>query len=101
MTLVAPAYQVEQRKQKNPHNIDEMPVEPDDLNWREIVRREIIAPGAEHQPQQQAHADDHVNGVQSGHREVEEEINLRVFKAPGSEPRERFAFRSPIKARSE
>ncbi len=47
---------------------------------------------------QQAHADDHVDGVQPGHRKIEEEIELRVLQAAGGQMREDFAFGRPVEA---
>src|SRR6266852_4205585 len=74
VTLVAPADQVQQWKEKNPDNIDEMPVQAHNLDRREIVRREAVFPRAPDQPNQETHADNHMQGMKSRHRKIEEEI---------------------------
>src|SRR6266849_6391279 len=70
--------QIQQRKQENPHNVDEMPVQPDVLHRSVVLRREAPAQRFFDEPEQQARADDHVQGVQPGHAKVQGKEKLRV-----------------------
>ena len=67
--------QIKQRKQEYPHDIDEMPVEPGDLDG---MRNVVAMRRAEPQPAQESDAGGHVQRVQAGHREVEAEEQLRL-----------------------
>ncbi len=55
-----------------------MPVQTDDFDWRVVLRRETSGQRNFDEPDQQAGADDHVQGVQAGHAKVERKIELRV-----------------------
>src|SRR6266404_5107255 len=70
--------QIQQREQENPNDIDEVPVEADILDGRVVLRREAAAPRFLDEPKEQAGADDHVQGVQAGHAEIEGEEKLGV-----------------------
>src|SRR5258707_3401278 len=70
--------QIEQRKQENPNDIDEVPVEADVFNGRVVLRREAAAQRFLDEPNKQAGAHDHVQGVQAGHAEIEREEKLGV-----------------------
>src|SRR5258708_21178118 len=70
--------QIEQRKQENPNDIDEVPVEADVFNGRVVLRREAAAQGFLDEPNDQAGAHDHVQCVQAGHAEIEREEKLGV-----------------------
>ena len=65
--------EVEQGEQENPHDIDEMPIQSADFDGLVVRAVEVAQVGAHHQPGHDADADDHVNGVQAGHDEVEAE----------------------------
>ena len=62
---------VEQGEEEDPDDVDEVPVKAGHLN-RGVVIRTVFAPQAV--DGQDGNADDHVDGVQSGHREVQGEI---------------------------
>src|SRR5713226_80019 len=70
--------QIEQREQENPNDIDEVPVEADVLDRRVVLRREATAQRLLDEPDEEAGADDHVQGVQAGHAEIEGEEKLGV-----------------------
>src|ERR1700722_11460594 len=70
--------QIEQREQKNPHNIDEVPIQTHQIDRRTVFRRESTAERLLDQPNQKAGADNHVQRVKSGHRKVQREKELRV-----------------------
>ena len=72
-----PPYQVEQRKQENPDDVDEVPVETDDFDGRVIAVSERAVVSPDEHPDHQAHTDDHVQRVQARHHEVERKENLR------------------------
>ena len=52
----------------------------------------------EHQPKQQPHSDDHVQGVQPGHGEIEKEIELGMVEAARRQLCENFSLGCPVKA---
>src|SRR5216683_5272305 len=70
--------QIQQWKQENPNNVDEMPVQPDVLHRSVVLRREASAQRFFDEPDQQARADNHVQSVQPGHAEVQRKEKLRV-----------------------
>src|SRR5258708_9043679 len=70
--------QIEQRKQEKQNDVDEGPVEADVLNGRVVRRREAAAQRFVDEPNKQAGAHDHVQGVQAGHAEIEREEKLGV-----------------------
>src|ERR1044072_3021665 len=76
---VMPSQQIQQRKQKYPHNIDEVPVKPDHLNRTVILRIKTQPEGKDNQVRQQPGADDHVERVHAGHREVDPVKHLDLF----------------------
>src|ERR1700674_2093701 len=76
--LPVPVNQIQQREQIDPHNIDEVPVQTHDFNGGVVLRREAAAERAPDEPNEQACADDHVQGVQAGHAEIQREIKLGV-----------------------
>src|SRR6266478_8739658 len=76
--LLVPINQIQQREKINPHNIDEVPVETDVFDRRVLLRRETALERFLDQPNEQARANDHVHGVEAGHREIERKEELRV-----------------------
>src|SRR5882757_8649199 len=70
--------QIEQREQENPDDINEVPVQTDVFNGRIVVGIEAAFAGFQNQPEKQARANDHVQGVQAGHAKIEREIELGV-----------------------
>src|SRR5271165_6294786 len=71
--------QVEQGKQVNPHDVDEVPVQAADFEWGVILGREAAFPGHPEKPGENAEPDNHVQGVQPGHDEVKSKENLGVL----------------------
>jgi glutamate-1-semialdehyde 2,1-aminomutase len=71
------ADEIEQREEEDPHQIDEVPVEAGDLDRREPLRAELAVAGLPGDHRHDPDADDHVRGVQPGHREVERVVKLR------------------------
>src|SRR6266850_6957318 len=65
-----PTHQIKQRKQEYPHNIDEMPIEPYQLDRRVVDRGKASATGLDNQSSQQSQSDDHVQRMHPGHRKV-------------------------------
>src|ERR1700679_456861 len=72
--------QVKQRKQVNPDNVDEMPVQAAYFDGRVVFGRQASVPGQREKPHEDPDADDHVHGVESGHDEIKGEINLGVVR---------------------
>src|SRR5260221_5893864 len=75
--------QIEQRKQENPNDIDEVPVEADVFNGRVVLRSEAAAQRCLDEQNRQAGAHDHVQCVQAGHAEIEREEKLGVSVGGG------------------
>jgi hypothetical protein len=63
--------QVQQRKQKNPDDVDEMPVEARDLDGRRVRSSEAATPCHDQQRREDPETDDHVERVETRHREIE------------------------------
>src|SRR6202521_4570878 len=76
--LPVPVNQIQQREQIDPHNIDEVPVQTHDFNGGVVLRREAASEGTFDEPEEEAGAHDHVQGVQTCHPKVEGEIKLTV-----------------------
>jgi len=70
------SYQVEEREQKDPNDVDEMPVKPDHFDRREVVRVEYASHRLNQQKGKQAKPDDHMQRVHACHAEVQKEQNL-------------------------
>src|SRR5438270_4461469 len=77
--MVDTVNEVEEREEKNPDDVDEVPVEAHDLDGAVVLGAEIAAPRPHDHPDQEAGADDHVQRVQAGHAPVKrhEELHLR------------------------
>src|SRR3990172_5054879 len=73
------ADQIKQREEKNPHDIHEMPVQAEEFNRRVIFGAESPFSCKKHQPDQQSHSNDHVQGVHSCHHEIETEEDLGLL----------------------
>src|SRR5260370_42106174 len=70
--------QIQQWKQENPNNVDEMPVQPDVLDRSVVLRSETAAQRFSDEPDQQAGADNHVQIGQPGHAKIQQKEKLRV-----------------------
>src|SRR5277367_6310623 len=91
--------QIQQREQENPDDIDEMPVEPEQLDGRIPLRGICAFSSLSDQEQYDEDADDHVGGVQSRHPEVAGEEQggmLRVRTALALEVRARNLVVHPL-----
>src|ERR1044071_959596 len=72
--------QVEKRKKKNPDDIHEMPVEPDNLYRRVIFDREAAVRSFDNQIGQKPEADHHVQSVEGRHGVVKGEEKRRLIR---------------------
>src|SRR5918993_2287901 len=80
MVSVVPVDQIEQWKQENPDDVHEVPVEPEHLDRRVPPRRERTLAGHVHDHEQQCNADDHVQCVHPGQREVENHEHAHLVR---------------------
>src|SRR4051812_3147941 len=62
--------QIKQWEEIDPDDIDQVPVEPDDIHRSVVIARKIAAFRSMTNPEQNADADCNVNTVQAGHHEV-------------------------------
>src|SRR5689334_6925696 len=70
--------QVQKRKQEDPDDVDEVPVEAGDVDGSVVIGGKATLAGLRDQHHQNARPDHHVKRVQPGHGEVEREEELRV-----------------------
>src|SRR5437667_12258892 len=70
--------EVQHREQEDPHEIDEVPVQAGDLHPGVALGPEVPLDRLHEHPGHDAQADDHVERVQTGHREVEREEDARL-----------------------
>src|ERR1035441_9431164 len=80
LLLRMPVNQVEQGEQVDPDNVDEVPVETAHLERRVVLGCEAAFPCHYQEPGEEAESDDHVEGVQAGHDEVQSKENLGVLR---------------------
>src|ERR1019366_3272008 len=80
LLLRMPVNQVEQGEQVDPDNVDEVPVETAHLERRVVLGCEAAFPCHDQEPGEEAESDDHVEGVQAGHDEVQSKENLGVLR---------------------
>ena len=90
--------QIEQREEEDPHEVDDMPVEPTEIDGGIVLRAEMPLHASQDEPADHDHSDHHVNAVKAGHRVVDgkepmgvdrkflvlEMRLIRVFDVPGS-----------------
>src|SRR5438270_13746101 len=69
-SFVASADEIEQREEINPNNIHEMPIKAGNFHAIVIFRRDFPDPRQNRHDTKQADADDHVQGMQAGHKKV-------------------------------
>src|SRR5258706_10825204 len=74
------ADQIEQREQEDPDQVDEVPVQPHEVDRREVLRAEMPLDRADQDPRDRPHAGEHVQPVQPGHQEVDPEEDLHVAR---------------------
>src|SRR4029453_1080680 len=67
-----PLDQIEQREEEDPDDVDEVPVEAEDLDRRVPFLRELAAYGHPQDHRQDTNPDDHVERVHARQREVDE-----------------------------
>ena len=71
-------HEIEQGKEENPDQIDQVPVQAGELDRRVVLGREMVSQRAGEHPGDDAHADQNVDAVQPGHEEVHAEEHVRV-----------------------
>ncbi len=74
------ADEIQQREQKDPDNIDEVPIKPEIIDGRGMPIDISAVLRLVEQNEQNADADDHVQGVHAGHGKVKEEEELCVLR---------------------
>ena len=77
-TVLSPAYQIEEREQEDPDQVDEVPVERAQLDGDVVLRGVLAFDDALHHPEQHRHPDDDVERVQAGGQEVDREVHVRA-----------------------
>jgi hypothetical protein len=70
--------QVQERIKINPYNVHEMPVKAYILDGSVVPRGEPAFQGLQEQPEYKTNANDHVQGMQASHAEIERKIELSV-----------------------
>src|SRR5689334_13141590 len=70
--------QVQQREQENPDHVDEVPVKAADVDRGHVLSGKAAGLRLENQDEEDTHADHHVEGVQSRHRKIKREEELRM-----------------------
>src|SRR6267154_2954774 len=75
-----PVDQVEQGKQVDPDNVDEVPVQAANFDGSVVLGRKAAFPGHSQEPEENSETDDHVESVQARHHEIEREENLRMAR---------------------
>ena len=68
--------QIQKGEQENPDDVDEVPVESGDLDWREMAGRKFSDASEERENQHDENSDCNVNCVETGHGEIEPKENL-------------------------
>src|ERR1700740_1666499 len=68
--LPVPIDQVKQREQINPDNVDEVPVQADDVDRIVVFGRKASRERFLQEPEQKSRANDHVQRVKTGHAEI-------------------------------
>src|ERR1039457_3247096 len=71
---------IQQCKEENPHNVDEVPVQSADLDRRVVAGVKASFDGRPQQPGHQPKSDNHMERVKAGHEEVEAEKDLRLVE---------------------
>src|SRR5918993_2431894 len=80
MVSVVPVDQIEQWKEENPDDIHEVPVQPEHLDRRVPAWRERTLAGHVHDHEQQCDADDHVQRVHPGQREIQNHEHAHLVR---------------------
>src|SRR6185503_11144037 len=78
-------YQVQEREQKNPDDVDEVPVEAADLDRVAVLPGNHAPPRPPQHHAHDAETDDHVQRVNAGHHEIQREEDLRLPEMFGLE----------------
>src|ERR1700733_14106231 len=73
------ADEIQQRKKKNPDNIDEVPIESEVIDGRSMPVDIRPVPRLVEQNEQNTDTDDHVQGVHASHGKVKKEVELRML----------------------
>src|ERR1700679_2840708 len=75
-----PADEIQQREKENPDNIDKVPIESKIVDGRGMPVHVGSVIRLVEQNEQNADADDHVQGVHAGHGKVQEKEQLRMLR---------------------
>src|SRR5580704_16108958 len=78
-SLLMQVDQIQQREQKNPDDVHEVPVQTAVLDGHVVIAGKAALPRIDEHDEQHSFADDHVYGMHSGHQEVEREENFGVL----------------------
>src|SRR4030095_11721693 len=76
--------QLQQRKQIDPNNVDEVPVQAGIFKRRVLLGRVRAPPRSPGEKREETDANNNAQGVHAGHREIERKIHLRVLLVDGS-----------------
>src|SRR5439155_14018536 len=82
-SMEMPSNEIQEWKQENPYDVDEVPVQPTDLDWAVVLLRYDLAPRP---PEHHAHdpeADHHVQRVKTRHHEIQRKEDLGVRRVRG------------------
>src|SRR5271157_4112402 len=74
------ADQIQQREQIDPDDIDQVPVQAGVFYGREVAGRVMPPPCEDSQHAKKSAANDHVQGMHAGHREIEGEKKLGFIR---------------------
>ena len=73
-----PIDQIDERKEKDPDDIDEMPVKAEQIDWSVVILEGIHEPGAQCEECDQNHTDRDVERVHTGHQPIDIKEQLGV-----------------------
>lgn len=76
--------QVEQREEKDPNQIDQVPVQANRVNGREIIWPKVTSQRSFQHPANRGDSRNDVNRVQSGHGKVDTEEGASSIKRPSA-----------------
>ena len=75
--------QIQKREQKNPDQIDDVPVQTAEINRREVLRTEVTTHATQEEPCDHNHANDDVGPVQARHGVVNAKIDVSICGSLG------------------
>src|SRR5271155_3804029 len=75
-----PAYQIQQREQINPDDIDQVPIQASIFYGRKVGGRVMAFPRQNSQHAKKPAANDHVQRMHASHREIERKKQFRFLR---------------------